>query len=328
MRSVYRAGRARASYPPGSVLSRLVRLDRLAAQAVHPRLPAVPDRPGRRHPGHPDPGDGGRLPAVRDHPRPAVAGGDRAGRGAAVHLAGAAGRPRGRRRRSPAGGGGGVRGDGAGGGGAAGDHLRGGSLLSPGLLQLGIYAVIVLGGVCRAFLQPARTALSAQIVPRALYPKAIAWRTGVFQLCAIVGPAFGGLLYGWVGASGAYLATVALLLAALVTMLGVRVPAAGDAAVAGAAADQRARGRALPAGRSHPAGGHHAGSVRGAVRRARWRCCRCSPRTSCRSGPRASACCARRRRSGALLASALLALLPPLPTRRPGAAAGGGRLRR
>jgi MFS family permease len=97
-------------------------------------------------------------------------------------------------------------------------------LLSTGLLQLGIYGVIVLGGVCRAFLQPSRTALSAQIVPRALFPKAIAWRTGVFQLCAIVGPAFGGLLYGWVGASGAYVATVALLLAALVTMLGVRVP--------------------------------------------------------------------------------------------------------
>ena len=97
-------------------------------------------------------------------------------------------------------------------------------LLSAGLLQLGIYAVIVLGGVCRAFLQPSRTALSAQIVPRVLFPRAIAWRTGVFQLCAIVGPAFGGLLYGWVGATGAYVATVVLLLAALVTMLGVRVP--------------------------------------------------------------------------------------------------------
>ena len=97
-------------------------------------------------------------------------------------------------------------------------------VLSAGLLQLGIYAVIVLGGVCRAFLQPSRTALSAQIVPRALYPRAIAWRSGVFQLCAIVGPAFGGLLYAWAGAGGAYVATIILLLAALLTMLGVRVP--------------------------------------------------------------------------------------------------------
>ena len=98
-------------------------------------------------------------------------------------------------------------------------------VLSAGLLQLGIYAVIVLGGVCRAFLQPSRTALSAQIVPRVLYPRAIAWRTGVFQLCAIVGPALGGLLYAWAGAGGAYIATIILLLAALLTMLGVRVPA-------------------------------------------------------------------------------------------------------
>jgi MFS family permease len=92
-------------------------------------------------------------------------------------------------------------------------------------LKLGIYLVIVLGGVCRAFLQPARTALSAQIVPRVLYPRAIAWRTGVFQLSAIVGPALGGLVYGWVGGPGAYLCTIVLLLVALFTMLAVRVPA-------------------------------------------------------------------------------------------------------
>ena len=99
---------------------------------------------------------------------------------------------------------------------------------SPGfaasVVQLGIYGVIVLGGVCRAFLQPARTALSAQLVPRILFPRAIAWRTGVFQLSAIVGPALGGLLYGWVGGPGAYLCTIGLLLVALFTMLAVRVP--------------------------------------------------------------------------------------------------------
>jgi MFS family permease len=99
-----------------------------------------------------------------------------------------------------------------------------GGRFAPATLQLGIYAVIALGGVCRAFLQPSRTALSAQIVPRVLYPRAIAWRTGLFQLCAIVGPACGGLLYGWVGGTGAYLATIALMLVALGTMLAVRVP--------------------------------------------------------------------------------------------------------
>jgi MFS family permease len=85
----------------------------------------------------------------------------------------------------------------------------------------GIYGVIMLSGVCRAFLQPARVALSAQVVPRVLYPRAIAWRTGVFQLSAVTGPALGGLLYGWVGAKAAYLTSLALLLTAGVALLGL-----------------------------------------------------------------------------------------------------------
>jgi MFS family permease len=89
-------------------------------------------------------------------------------------------------------------------------------------LKWGIYGVIILSGVCRAFLQPARTALSGQLVPRVLFPRAIAWRTGVFQLGAVTGPAAGGLLYGWIGARGAYLAALGLLLAAGATMLAVR----------------------------------------------------------------------------------------------------------
>jgi MFS family permease len=103
--------------------------------------------------------------------------------------------------------------------------------LGEGALQVGIYGVIVVGGICRSFLQPARVALSAQLVPRELYPRAIAWRTGTFQLCAVLGPAVGGLLYGWLGAEGAYLASALLLLIAWLTMAGVRPPARTSPAV-------------------------------------------------------------------------------------------------
>jgi MFS family permease len=96
--------------------------------------------------------------------------------------------------------------------------------LPAGTLKLGIYLVIGCGGVCRSFLLPARLALSAQLVPRALYPKAIAWRTGVFQLCAVTGPAVGGLIYGVTGAGGAYVASLSLFLAATTTMLALRPP--------------------------------------------------------------------------------------------------------
>jgi MFS family permease len=94
--------------------------------------------------------------------------------------------------------------------------------LEAGALKWAIYGVIISSGVCRAFLQPARTALSAQVVPRALFPRSIAWRTGVFQLAAVTGPAMGGLLYGWVGGQTAYLVSLVLLLAAAAALMGVR----------------------------------------------------------------------------------------------------------
>jgi MFS family permease len=100
--------------------------------------------------------------------------------------------------------------------------------VGPGPLRLGIYAAVVAGGVARSFLLPARTALSAQIVPRVLYPRAIAWRTGLFQLCAVLGPALGGLLYGWSGGGGAYLTSLVLLVGATVAMATVRPPARGE----------------------------------------------------------------------------------------------------
>jgi MFS family permease len=99
-------------------------------------------------------------------------------------------------------------------------------VLGPGPLRLGIYAAVVGGGVARSFLMPARTALSAQIVPRAFYPRAIAWRTGLFQLCAVLGPAVGGLLYGWTGGSGAYLTSLLFLVVAMAAMAGIRAPRA------------------------------------------------------------------------------------------------------
>ena len=38
---------------------------------------------------------------------------------------------------------------------------------------------------------PARNALGAELVPRALYPSAVAWRTGIWQVAAVTGPGAG-----------------------------------------------------------------------------------------------------------------------------------------
>jgi MFS family permease len=88
--------------------------------------------------------------------------------------------------------------------------------------KVAIYSVIVVLGMCRSFLQPARAALNAELLPSSLYPKAIALRTSLFQLAMVSGPAGGGLLYAAFGPGGAYLFALALLAAAWLAMY--RIP--------------------------------------------------------------------------------------------------------
>jgi len=77
------------------------------------------------------------------------------------------------------------------------------------------YAVIFLSGIARSFLQPARQALGAEIVPRSLYPNAVAWRSSTWQTAAVAGPALGGLLYGFTSPSFAYAVDATLMVVAL-----------------------------------------------------------------------------------------------------------------
>ena len=85
-----------------------------------------------------------------------------------------------------------------------------------------IYAVIVVSGVARAFLQPARQALSAELVPRTLFSNAITWRSGSWQLAAVLGPALGGLLYAVGGITLSYAVDAALMALAVVVLFRVR----------------------------------------------------------------------------------------------------------
>ncbi|MEP6835772.1 MAG: MFS transporter [Gemmatimonas sp.] len=85
-----------------------------------------------------------------------------------------------------------------------------------------IYGVIVLSGIARAFLQPARQSLSAELLPRELYPNAITWRSGSWQLAAVLGPAIGGALYAWGGSSRAYAVDASLMVLAVLILLSIR----------------------------------------------------------------------------------------------------------
>jgi MFS family permease len=84
-----------------------------------------------------------------------------------------------------------------------------------------IFAVIFVSGIARSFLQPARTALMAEIAPREHYANAVAWRTSSWQAAAVVGPALGGLLFGFSGARLAYAVDAVLTVLAVVTLAAV-----------------------------------------------------------------------------------------------------------
>ncbi|MEP7001883.1 MAG: MFS transporter [bacterium] len=85
-----------------------------------------------------------------------------------------------------------------------------------------IYIVIFASGIARSLLQPARQALSSELVPRHEIENAIAWRSSTWQTAAVLGPALGGLLYGFSGAVTTYSVDVAIMVFALVAMLIMR----------------------------------------------------------------------------------------------------------
>jgi MFS family permease len=93
--------------------------------------------------------------------------------------------------------------------------------LIPGFLgkhgALPFYAVIFISGIARSFLQPARQALGAQLIDRSLYANAVAWRSSTWQFAAVVGPALGGLIYGFASPRVAYVADAIMMAVALVT---------------------------------------------------------------------------------------------------------------
>src|SRR5579872_3214277 len=67
-----------------------------------------------------------------------------------------------------------------------------------------IYAALMLFGVARAFSAPAASALQPHLVPLKQFSRAVALGSSVRQVAVVLGPALGGLLYGWVGGTDAW----------------------------------------------------------------------------------------------------------------------------
>jgi MFS family permease len=95
-----------------------------------------------------------------------------------------------------------------------------GGLIQPHTAWM-VYAVIFVSGIARAYLQPARTALSADLVPRNLYANSITWRSSTWQGAAVIGPALGGLLVAVGGPALTYGAAALLLAVAWLALMRV-----------------------------------------------------------------------------------------------------------
>jgi len=67
-----------------------------------------------------------------------------------------------------------------------------------------IFITIFLTGFVRGILMPAHTALLGQLVPREKLAKAATWNSANWHIAAVLGPAIGGLIYGFFGIVAAY----------------------------------------------------------------------------------------------------------------------------
>ena len=67
-----------------------------------------------------------------------------------------------------------------------------------------IFVTIFLTGLARGILGPAQVALMGQLVPRNLYANASIWNSANWQVAAVMGPAIGGMVYGFRGIVPAY----------------------------------------------------------------------------------------------------------------------------
>jgi len=79
-----------------------------------------------------------------------------------------------------------------------------------------IYVMIFLNGLARAFYGPATFTIYAHSIPKELYPNGSTWSSSSWQIASILGPAAGGLIYGFYGITAAFSVILFFLLFSIV----------------------------------------------------------------------------------------------------------------
>ena len=86
-----------------------------------------------------------------------------------------------------------------------------------------IFITIFLTGLSRGILMPANTALLGQMVDKKEYANAATWNSATWHIAAVMGPAAGGLIYGFTSTSITYSCVFGLYLVSLIMISRVRI---------------------------------------------------------------------------------------------------------
>lgn len=79
-----------------------------------------------------------------------------------------------------------------------------------------IYIMIFANGVSRAFYGPATFVIYTQSIPKEIYPNGSTWSSSSWQIASILGPAAGGLIYGFYGITVTFIVILAFLFISLI----------------------------------------------------------------------------------------------------------------
>lgn len=85
-------------------------------------------------------------------------------------------------------------------------------------ILFGIYSLVFLGGVVRAFVGPSAFALMGHLVPRSLYANATSWSSMGWQTGAVIGPLVAGAVIAISGVEASMALVVVVLIAPLIAL--------------------------------------------------------------------------------------------------------------